>query len=361
MSRKLIILQTVLPDYRRPFFEALRNRLTENFELYGGETYFETSIKTSSSIQHTKITNLFLCNRRFLWQKRVLRLATSSGTLVVELNPRILTNWLLLILRRFKGRRTIVWGHAWPRKGKDSPTDVLRNWMRLLATEIIVYTNTQRDELSVKMPNKIIFAAPNSVISKDQMEASSSNSVPKNLIYVGRLTKSKKPLFLVRSFANMIHELPMETNLIIVGEGTVKDEIAELIKKKKLSNRIILAGHINDEQKLKDLYHTSIFSVSPGYVGLSIIQSFSFGVPMLISRDEPHSPEIEAAVQGENAIFYKSDSEESFRESVREILNNKESWLKRRHAISHFCASTYSVEKMAAVFCNLINQKKCNS
>ena len=81
------------------------------------------------------------------------------------------------------------------------------------------------------MPKKEILAAPNAVVSASMM-AFSKLSDQFNLIYVGRLTKRKKPYFLVKAFASEVDKYPSNTKLIIVGEGEEKDKIKKYIAEK---------------------------------------------------------------------------------------------------------------------------------
>lgn len=351
---KFTILQTAVADYRGKFYDSIRRQLGASFALYGGTSYFESSVLSDPEISYYEVKNNYFLGRRLLWQKGVLHLAKEKGVLVLEMNPRILSNWYLLLLRKQKKLPTILWGHAWPRSGKKSKTDSLRHFMRKLADTIIVYTNEQQRELKQKMPKMHIVAAPNALFYKNDME-SIEHPNPKNIIYVGRLTKAKKPLFLVKSFYNIINELPPETTLCIVGEGEEKSKLQDFINQENLEKRVKLLGHISDYEQLKMLYADSLFSISPGYVGLSITQSFGFGVPMLISKNEQHSPEIEAVIEGENAIFYETDDLSSFKKEVLEIFKNEKKWNTKRKSISLFCQENYSVEVMAQRFINVNN------
>ncbi|EAQ39694.1 glycosyl transferase group 1 [Dokdonia sp. MED134] len=351
MPSRLTIVQTALPDYRGGFYAELYRLLNTNFSLYGGAHYFEPSVQTDNSILHKKLENKFLLGNRFLWQRGVRHLALEQGIVVLEMNPRILSNWWLLYKRKSKGLKTVLWGHAWPRKGKNSPTDRLRHKMRKLASTIVVYTKKQQEELQEKMPATHILAAPNALMSSEVMNVAAGKH--DHLIYIGRLTPEKKPLFLVQAFKACLPDLPPETKLLIVGAGEEQSKIATFIKKHHLENRVVLYGHISDTKELERLYASSLFSVSPGYVGLSITQSFGFGVPMLISRDEPHSPEIEAAIEGDNVVFYETDDVVRFRESVKKIFSNREKWIEKRDAISTYCRERYTVEAMARVFYKL--------
>ncbi|MDC0001732.1 glycosyltransferase family 4 protein [Flavobacteriaceae bacterium] len=350
--KNLVIIQTVVPDYRKGFFNAIENALDQHFELYGGDFYFEKSVKSDCTISKKRTRNYFIFNNKLLFQTGIWHLLFKDVILVLEMNPRILSNWVFLIIRKIINRKTVLWGHAWPRKSAFSKSDNIRNLMRLLANKIIVYTRQQQHELKIKMPKKIILAAPNAVLSSSKMEFSMSDN-KFNIIYVGRLTKLKKPLFLVKSFASEIHKYPPETKLIIIGEGEEKNIIKNYIVKKKLSKRIELLGHISDYEKLKELYFTSFFSVSPGYVGLSITQSFGFGVPMLVSREENHSPEIEALNINENGLFFETNNEYNFNQVLLNAFKESEMWNDKGIQIVEFCQKNYSTESMAETFIKL--------
>jgi hypothetical protein len=84
--------------------------------------------------------------------------------------------------------------------------------------------------------------------------------------------------------------------------------------------------------------------MSPGYVGLSITQSLSYGVPMIVARDEPHSPEIEAMRERFNAITVASDDAEALAGVMVEMASDRDAWLSRRADIAADCAGRYSVE-----------------
>lgn len=350
---RMIILQTATPAYRKNFFTFLKKSLNNNFVLLGGDFYFDKSVKSDPSILFKKhVKNYFFLNRKFLFQMGMWHMVFKQNRLVLEMNPRIISNWIILLLRKWSGNKTILWGHAWPREGSKSKSDKLRNIMRKLSDEIIVYTKTQQYELQNKMTSKKIKAAPNSIYYKWQMTTNNDFNLIKNIIYVGRLTKSKKPILLVKSFHLSLKNIPDEANLILVGDGGERVLIEKYIKQNNLSNRIKLLGHIDDYKKLKELYSTSLASVSPGYVGLSATQSFGFGVPLIISKNEQHSPEYEAIKINMNSTFFNTDSTESLSHEIIKLYKKKELWVNNRTNICNFCRENYSIEVMAEGFLN---------
>jgi glycosyltransferase involved in cell wall biosynthesis len=350
---KLVIVQTVTPDYRSDFFKEIKKNLKERFELYGGSSYFDCSIKSDKSINKKNVKNYFLFNRKLLFQTGIWHLLFKDITLVLEMNPRIISNWIFLIIRKFLNKETVLWGHAWSKSGKKSKPEKLRNLMKHLSSKIVVYSNSQKKELKERMPKKVILAAPNALISATKMTTLTPQE-HLNLIYVGRLTKHKKPFFLVKAFVNNLDEYPKNTKLIIVGDGVEKQRIKEYVINNKLENRIELKGHVGDYETLRNLYATSLFSVSPSLAGLSITQSFSFGVPMLISEQEQHGPEIEAVNLNTNALYFESNNIEDFNKVLINVFENREYWFNQRKDIVSFCKNSYSIEAMAKTFINLI-------
>ena len=111
---------------------------------------------------------------------------------------------------------------------------------------------------------------------------------------------------------------------------------------------------MTDEGLLSDFYGRSIASVSPGYVGLSLTQSLGFGVPMVIARDEPHSPEIEAAIEGFNCLFFAPATVEALRDAMVAIAGDADTWVARRAAIAEESRRNYSVETMTDGFVSAI-------
>jgi len=351
--KKLIIVQTVTPDYRAVFFDKIHEHLKNNFELYSGNFYFEPTVVSSPLIKRKEIKNYFFFNRKVLFQSGIWHLLFKKDILVLGLNPRVVSNWIFLLIRKILNKETYLWGHAWGRKGVDS-NDVIRNIMRVLATGIIVYTKKQKKELEIKMPTKNILSAPNSLYEKSKMLISGCVEEKRNIISVGRLVATKKNLFLVKSFSKVVDKLPKDVNLIIVGDGDERKEIEEFVNDNKLNKRVSILGHIGEYEKLKQLYSKAFFSISAGYVGLSAIQSFSFGVPMIISKNEKHSPEIEAVKPSVNAVFFNTDDQADFGNKLLDAYKNKDYWNNKRKEIVEECINNYSSESMAKVFIDLL-------
>lgn len=345
----LLLIQTSIGDYRQSVIDIMYERMGGRFKIYCGKEYFYPSLKTGIKFNgpHKLIENKFFANRKILVQIGVITEGINADNVILELNPRIITNWIIAISRKLLGRHTSFWGHAWARNGPNSKSDPIREIMRRLGNTLIVYTETQKEELITirGWSSKKIFAAPNALYKKSSMSAV-KNNLRKDFISVGRLVKEKKISLLIESFSKF-SQSNKEAKLHIVGSGPEEEELKELAKKSNSPERIIFHGHISDPEKLKLIYNESIASISTGYVGLSVTQSLGFGVPMIISKDEPHAPEIEAAKDGFNCIFFETNSIESLAESMNKVIIDKIKWIAKSEKISAECQTNYSAEKMA--------------
>jgi glycosyltransferase involved in cell wall biosynthesis len=350
---EVVLLQTALPDYRRAVMRILSSELGRNFVAFCGESLSpvaEYEVKTALHGQPfvKAVRNHFLLGSRFWFQTGCFWTCAKAKVAILELNPRILSVWLLLLIRRTGGRRTTVWGHAWPRRGRGANT-TLRDLMARLAGNVLTYTASDGADFKARLPRCNVYVAPNSLYQEQEIYAARCAGPQMSFIYVGRLVPSKKPQLLVRAFLRAMPDLPSEVRLVIVGDGPERQSL-ERIRDEAACGRIDILGQIDDVERLRQLYAPAIAAVSPGYAGLSVIQSFCFGVPILIARDEPHAPEIEAAKEGLNALFFSSDDADELAALLVKMARDRDHWLARRDEIAAFCRSSYSAEKMAAGF-----------
>jgi len=200
----------------------------------------------------------------------------------------------------------LVWGHLHGRSNKNSVNKWLRNWIRHLADGTILYTYSDAKQAKIEYPRGAVFVAPNALY-QSRFLGRSQESHRSSIIYSGRLIEEKKVALLIRAYAEFSLKTK-GTNLIIVGAGPEKDSLVDLSKDLGVENNTIFVGEVYDEDAISKIYKGAIVSVSPGYVGLSLTQSIGFGVPMIISRDEIHSPEYELIKVAKHLLFKTDDS-----------------------------------------------------
>lgn len=352
---KVTVIQTSVGDYRQAFVDLLSEKLEDGLSIISGTEYFYSSLKTGVRNRRlfVKARNCFLAGRRVLWQFGVHRAAIMADVAVLEYNPRIINSWVVAIVRRSLGRRTILWGHVYSRRGCDN---LQRRLLRVLANGVILYTSGQKAIMREQLGYKgEVFAAPNALYRRNQMQPCEGNTERSDFIYVGRLVKEKKPQLMLEGFAAAIPRLDGQSKLIIVGDGPEREKLKQRCSELGIESRVEFAGHVADAQQLSELYARCLASLSPGYVGLSITQSLGFGVPMIYARNEQHAPEIECARDEWNALIFESDDSASLAEKLVEVSRNSLLWQTRSAAIAEECRNNFSVEKMVDEFIRAIN------
>ncbi|UJL31496.1 glycosyltransferase [Mycolicibacterium vanbaalenii] len=332
-------------EYRRDPMNLIIERFEPDLSIYAGRYAPDRSIRTlgASDIRMSELRTLV--TGRAIFQFVPLKRYLGAAVLVVDLNPNAVHLWPLLVLRRLMNKPTVVWGHAWPRKGPSSRTVPVRRLMTRIAASVIVYTRTQADELRQRSPGLNITVAPNSLYRAVEY-GFDTHTERTNFAYVGRLVDAKKVKLLIDAFSRIASAVPA-INLVIVGDGPNAHELQELVVVHGLCDRIEFRGHIGNLEDLRSIYSTTIASISPGYVGLSATQSFTFGVPMLVADNEPHAPEIEAVKEGFNARFFSSDSVDSLAAALVSMVRDAHLWHARGRDIAVDCRDSYSAEAMA--------------
>jgi glycosyltransferase involved in cell wall biosynthesis len=347
----VVIVQSALPDYREAVVGGLRRSLRARLLVVTGESGFEPTVRLSRADAETIVVrNVYLARRRMLWQRGSIRRAVRADVSVVDLNPRVLSTWVILVVRRTLRRPTLAWGHAWSRSGRRSWTERLRSPMRRLASDIVVYTHAEADQLAPRMRGKRIHAAPNGLYSERCAIPQTDLRQARDVICVGRLVAAKKPRLLVAAFARAVPRLPADTRLVFVGDGELLPLLEDDARELGVEDRVRFVGHVSEFDELRSFYWNSLVSVSPGYAGLSLIQSHWFGVPMIVARDEPHAPEIEAAVEGENVLFVESNSRDALGDAIVGVYETSAVWLARGPSIAASCVERYAVESTVRSF-----------
>lgn len=335
----------VVPAYRRECISLLVEAMPA-LEIYASDAHLDPSVKTGIDPSlYTKVRMFRLGSRGFIQSGSWLR-AFKSPDLVIDLNPRSLTAWLLLLARKpFSSRRTVVWGHLHPQAGSSASTARLRLTMRRIADGTISYTYSNARDARESLPDKPVWVAANALYSKRQLEATPLSSSSRNaILYVGRLEPAKKVNLLLRAFA--ASGLSGESvRLKIAGTGSEMDHLRRLALELDIDPAVDFIGWVGDFEDVRRLYEHAICATSPGFAGLGLTQSFGFGVPVIVARDEPHSPEIELADVG-GVEWFDSGDVQDFARAMREMYESRSAV---PHAIlADVVRERYSAETMAA-------------
>lgn len=290
----------VLPSYRQNCMEILVDTFPRQLELYVSKAHLDPTVKSGVQLPNIEYVSMrrLMGNRVFFQSGRFLR-ALQVDDLVVDLNPRSISAWLLLALRRALRRRTLVWGHLHPRAGADSRTASARRVMRQLASGTITYTYSDQDAAVSELPGKPVWSATNALYRAEDIQpvGNFGDETRTDVLYVGRFEAAKKVPLLLEGFAEALRQQP-QLRLRLVGGGSQEGQLRDRVEELGILSNVLFEGWIDDVDTLRSFYERAICAVSPGFAGLGLTQCLGFGVPMVVSKDEPHAPEIELADTG---------------------------------------------------------------
>jgi glycosyltransferase involved in cell wall biosynthesis len=106
----------------------------------------------------------------------------------------------------------------------------------------------------------------------------------KVILYVGRIVREKGIFTLLDAFEEL-RIRGKDVSLVFVGEGPLKEDLAKEILWRKLSDRVKLAGFV-DEQKLVSLYNSSdVFTLPSQYepFGMVVLEAMASKIPVVVS------------------------------------------------------------------------------
>jgi len=138
------------------------------------------------------------------------------------------------------------------------------------------------------------------------------------LLFSGRLYREKKVDFLLRAYA-MLKKSHPEVALLILGEGPERASLEMISKQLNLCHVHFLGEHV-DPRQTGVYFRLSSLLVIPGLVGLAIVHGFAFGLPLVTTDYEGHSPEIEY-LSAENGVITPQE-EAAYAHEIEALLNN---------------------------------------
>ena len=129
-----------------------------------------------------------------------------------------------------------------------------------------------------------IMTIPNFV---PEPEKPSDNKYPfPYFLFMGQLLLHKGLLNLVEAFSQVQNEI--DTNLLIVGNGPLSDELNKIVFQKGWQDRIKLLGKINDRRMISSLYTNALAlvvpSIWPENAPLVALEALACGTPIITSN-----------------------------------------------------------------------------
>jgi glycosyltransferase involved in cell wall biosynthesis len=118
-------------------------------------------------------------------------------------------------------------------------------------------------------------------------------------VFVGRIDTQKELPWLVGAFALVVRDRP-DAVLALIGDGPLRAEIGQLVRKLGLENNVIFAGRLDSKGVLRWLQAGDVFTLISAVEGLpcSVLEAMSTGLPSVLSDIPAHTQLVEHEVHG---------------------------------------------------------------
>lgn len=147
------------------------------------------------------------------------------------------------------------------------------------------------------------------------------------ILSIGRLTRQKNFIFLIKSFKNL-NEVYPNYKLIILGDGEERSKLQDMIKKFKLEKKIFLLGYkknIYPYLKKAQIFVLTSLWEDPGFV---LIEA-GFMNKIILTSDCPNGPK-ELLAHGNNGFLFETQSFKDFQKKFKEINESDKIFLLKK-------------------------------
>ena len=364
---RVFIIQPVVPEYRISFFEKVNDFL--QIEIYCSKID-QLGVRSIEDLKVYKYINNLSLNcffkKTILWQENIKADFKPEDVLVINGNPRFLSNLILLLRAKKAGTTVIWWGHGWSSTSKPWRAKLRICMTRVLADKVLLYTEKERQSyIKIGFPENKVFALNNGIdtsssnILRQSISSKNINCFIKSkgfddkrlVLFVGRLTEKSRGELLIKA----LDQLAGDIHVIFVGDGVEKQHLIELCVSMNVEDRVTFTGAIFEEELLAYWMLASHAFVYPGAVGLSLLHAFSYGLPAVIHSDDEYQMPEHAAFKNEyNGFYFERENVQSLAASITKLLESPKHKEMRENAL-RTVQNSYNVDDMVKRFIQAVD------
>jgi glycosyltransferase involved in cell wall biosynthesis len=362
---RVAMVERVITHYRTDFFNALAAALSRRgvtFNVFSGHAHAHEAFKDGSCKVACALPapNRYFTARVY-WQAAWRRLQGYDLVIVEQANGALL-NYGLFAARALLGRpRQVAFcGHGATLDRKaNSLLQIFKKRLVGLADHWFAYTEVTRKIIAeTGYPNDRITVFNNAIdtaeVSAARAEAQSTglNAFRQALglengfwaVFCARLSKGKNLPFVLET-AQRTHDADARFHLLLIGDGPDHDLVEEFARTRSWVRYV---GAQYGVKKARYLAASDIMLL-PSWVGLSILDGFAAGLPVITAAFGNHCPEIAYLEDRVNGFFTSTDID-SYTGAVLSLCRDEKTCRRLSAAASATAASltqTAMIERFA--------------
>lgn len=348
--------QRILTEYRVEFFDRLATACLQGLSVFAGEPCSDEAVETGKRLtiaNQAQAHNIHLSRGKTYayWQLGVLPwlYRWQPNALIMEINPRNLSNPSAARWMRLRGRPVIGWGLGIPSSGTFSSL-LHRNLLRHFQA-VIAYSETGAEQyIKAGMNPSRVFVAANAVTPRPSFPPLDrpfkfTENTP-NILFVGRLQPRKRIDTLLHAMA----ALPLETkpHLTIVGDGPDRTRLERLAWEIYPHTNFVGARHGAD---LDPYYAAADLFILPGTGGLAVQQAMAHSLPVIVGKADGTQAEL---VRPENGWVLNDDSQLTLTKMIQQALADLPALRRKGLESYRIVSEEVNIEAMVQTFARAV-------
>lgn len=298
---KILFIQNILAHYRIPLYNYLQETYADITVLHSGEVV-SNDLKFKEVILESKSYKGFYYNFGFYKKLK------EYDYVVGMYDLRWLNIWLIPFVR--PSVKFVFWGiGVSTEKGFDSDTskDKYRFLIGKKADAMVFYSEYPIQKyINAGFDKRKLFVAHNTIHSTNKFNL--ENRTYSKFLFIGSITHRKKIIELIEIFKSILSKIPKHITLEIVGDGPFKEFVSTYLDQEELSSRVIVKPGFYGSDKTS-IFTDAIATISLGQAGLSVLESFAYGVPFITYGNAITGGERLNIVNGCNGFLINDDNQ----------------------------------------------------
>jgi glycosyltransferase involved in cell wall biosynthesis len=364
------IIQRILTDYRKPFFEKLADLPEFELSVFTGRPLANEGTRTAKTLTNAK---LHFTKNRYLpspcgylcWQTGVKQWLCefNPDVLVTAASPRILSSIIARKWMKARGRPVLGWGLGeLPRTGQRWLSAIQKQLAeKFIGTfdAIIAYSSkAARYYANVRNSPNMIFIAHNAIDNSESEKYLQKfmvcnhwlkpwqNSLALHpdlpiILFVGRLIAQKNADLLIEACAPLFPHC----QLLIVGDGPAMPDLE--LQAKPYKKYIRFVGYQTGADLAKCFLAADLF-VLPGLGGLAVFQAMSYGKAVIVSFGD--GTEEDLLCEGLNGVRFRQNDSEDLRSKIETLLDHPEQLPQMGHESLRIIREKINLDTMVSNF-----------
>jgi L-malate glycosyltransferase len=360
--KRVVIVQRRLTNYRVKLFDLMReslDRLDVRLQLLVGQGTPEEYLRRNDGELgwEIRLPTRYWLDGRLCWQPFGKYICDADLVIVTQENKLIYNLWLLLKSRKFK---LAFWGHGGNLQtaNPNSLKEKYKCWTTTRVDWWFAYTVRSADRVKAAGFPMDRITVLNNAIDTASLRRDAASVTPEEheslrrtlglqgkpvAAYIGSLYANKRLDFLFAAAQRIREQIP-NFELLVIGDGS---EAGKMKCWATDNDWLHWVGAKMGRDKVLYLSLAQLILI-PGSIGLSILDSFALGIPLITTDCGQHGPEIVYLSESNNGVMTKEDVAVYAAKAV--AIMNDERELTRLRSGCKASASEYTLENMVSSF-----------